>query len=760
MQPLAYLAVRACISWIQFLERKHRAFLSNVPIVLTTGPVHCWSVVYALFIAVHLRTFRHYGSSEYETQLPFWMWGIETVTVISTVVWWVASCGLVFVRVVSDDMFGLPQTRYDSYWYMPKLFRYVLSKGFREILAMAHMLSGFGLFLSVLVICCVMPFQPGAPSFAENCLIFVAFAFALVHAIIAARSAFGDVPGREQLAMLAAAAEGAALGPQLCIVLSLADVPGNPTFMEKMLYTATVAAFTSSMCVCYLHPQRVEGMAVPPSISDLGACSVLNVVAACMLLFCFPPPSNWPMVLLVLVLALICFLLTLNELRVPMVELLEPIMPVRTHTGKMRHASVQEGTRAVSRVFTILCALVVLRDIQLHVRAVTSVPSPTPNDYFNHEDYDSPTGQDSYHHDSYPHDSYPHDPTPSEMWEKNHIDKWSADNRLTLRWKATAGFPGHEVALKTVAQALDMDVDKLAVEQVFDQHRLLLFKFRGPVDSSRPQYNVHEHWQQLLSSGAAGGLADYVDFSFPAYLDASLCLELPTTSAELLSTDGDSEDSIKLQYVLKAVEPDDARLAYAAACNSWRRKMFGEEDITEGSPDPEDLSNEQATATADAKVTEHLPAGEEPSATPESQTPAPLPPPEASTGEEPSAAPESQTPAPVPQPEASTGEGPSAAPESQTPAPVPPAEASTGEGPSATPESQPPASVKPGIEQLRADIAALEGMSGAETVLESKKQKLKEMQAERQATGEELSAAPESQTPAPVPPPEASTAQG
>jgi len=236
-----------------------------------------------------------------------------------------------------------------------------------------------------------------------------------------------------------------------------------------------------------------------------------------------------------------------------------------------------------------------------------------------------------------------------------------------------------------------MDVDKLAVEQVFDQHRLLLFKFRGPVDSSRPQYNVHEHWQQLLSSGAAGGLADYVDFSFPAYLDASLCLELPTTSAELLSTDGDSEDSIKLQYVLKAVEPDDARLAYAAACNSWRRKMFGEEDITEGSPDPEDLSNEQATVIADAEVTEHLPAGE---------------------------------------------------------------------GPSATPESQPPASVKPGIEQLRADIAALEGMSGAETVLESKKQKLKEMQAERQATGEELSAAPESQTPAPVPPPEASTAQG
>merc|ERR1719410_76848 len=169
-----------------------------------------------------------------------------------------------------------------------------------------------------------------------------------------------------------------------------------------------------------------------------------------------------------------------------MVELLEPIMPVRTHTGKMRQMSVQEGTRVISRALTILCAMVVLRDIQLHVRAVTSVPSPPPSDYFNPEDYDSPTHSPENYQDL-----YSDEPTPSEVWEKDHMDKWSADNRLTLRWKATAAFPGQEVALKTVAQALDMDEDKLVVEQVFDQHRLLLFKFQGPIDSNRPNYNVH-----------------------------------------------------------------------------------------------------------------------------------------------------------------------------------------------------------------------------------------------------------------------------
>lgn len=578
------------------------------------------------------------------------------------------------MRVVSDDMFGLPQTRYDSYWYMPKLFRYVLSKSFREILAMAHMLSGFGLFLSVLVICAAMPFQPGAASFAENCLIFVAFAFALVHAIIAARCTFLDVPGREQLAMLAAAAEGAALGPQLCIVLSLADVPGNPTATERMLYAATVAAFAASMGVSALHPQRVEGMAVPPTISDLGACSILNVVAACMLLLCFPPTSNWPMVLLVLVLGFICFLLTRDEIRVPMVELLEPIMPVRTHSGKMRQTSIQEGTRAMSRVLTIICAMVVLRDIQLHVRAVTNVAAPTPSDYFNPESYDSPS--DSLENENYGKDLYSDDPTPSEMWEKSHMDKWSADNRLTLRWRATAAFPGQDVALKAVAQALEMDVDKLAVEQVFDQHRLLLFKFQGPIDSSRPNYNVHEHWQNLVDAREAstGVLADIVDFSFPAYLDASLCLELPTPLAELPSADDVSEDSIKIQYVLKAVEPDDARLAYAAACNLWRRKMFGEEDfMTEGSPDPEDLSNDQAIEAAEAEVAEPPPAREGPSATPAAppEVTASTPP-----AEGPSATPESQPAASTPP----AGEELNVAPESQPPAPSPPPEASTAQG--------------------------------------------------------------------------------
>jgi len=395
----------------------------------------------------------------------------------------------------------------------------------------------------------------------------------------------------------------------------------------------------------------------------------LNFVAACMLLLCFPPTSKWPMVLLVLVLGFICFLLTRNEIRVPMVELLEPIMPVRTHTGKMRQNPIQEGTKAISRLLTIICAMVVLRDIQLHVRAVTNVPAPTPSDYFNPDDYDSPKTEE---YENYGKDLYSDDPTPSEMWEKNHMDKWSADNRLTLRWRATATFPGQDVALKAVAQALEMDVDKLAAEQVFDQHRLLLFKFQGPMDSSRPNYNVHEHWQKIVGAGeaATGVLADIVDFSFPAYLDASLCLELPTPMAELPSADDVSEDSIKIQYVLKSVEPDDARLAYAVACNLWRRKMFGEEDFnTEGSPDAQDLSDELAIKAAEAEVAETLPGSEGPSATPatppEGPSAAPATPPEGPSatpatppaGEEPNVAPESQPPAPSPPPEASTAQG-------------------------------------------------------------------------------------------------------
>ena len=58
MQPLVYLAVRGWLGWIQFVERSKRAFLNSSLVLVAAGAVHCWAVVYSLFVAVHTRAMR------------------------------------------------------------------------------------------------------------------------------------------------------------------------------------------------------------------------------------------------------------------------------------------------------------------------------------------------------------------------------------------------------------------------------------------------------------------------------------------------------------------------------------------------------------------------------------------------------------------------------------------------------------------------------------------------------------------------------
>ena len=58
MQPLVYLAVRGWLGWIQFVERSRRAFLNSSLVLVAAGAVHCWAVVYSLFVAVHTRAMR------------------------------------------------------------------------------------------------------------------------------------------------------------------------------------------------------------------------------------------------------------------------------------------------------------------------------------------------------------------------------------------------------------------------------------------------------------------------------------------------------------------------------------------------------------------------------------------------------------------------------------------------------------------------------------------------------------------------------
>jgi len=567
MQPLAYLAVRCCIGWIQFLEHSGHAFVCNVPVVLTTGPVHCWSIVYALFIAVHLRTYRQVGHAEYEEQLPLWMWGIETITVVSTAAWWLASCGLAFARIVSDDMFGLPSSRYDT--YTPQLFRFVVSKGFREALSAVHMASGIGLFASVLFLCFAIPFMAGDFAVYEFCMLTVASTFALAHVVLAVCSATGDFNEWELAGTLGAAAEASSLGPQLCVMFTLAGVPWQAAAWQRAFYLSAVTAFAAAVVACGWQPPRAAGVAVPPSHFELGTCAALNLVAVAALLLCFPPLSVWPMWLLGALLVAIGFCLTLPDLRGSLMELCEPVMPLRSDRGRGPPAPLREVLRSSARILVLLCSLVILWDLAVHTHK-----------HVEHETSHEADMAHAMHGEA----EAEHEPTPGS-WMDTYPDKWSADTRLLLRWSAEQAkeFPGQDVALEYAAEALGLEKGKLAPIHLFPEYNLLLFKFLGPNDLSRPHYNVHEHWQELVLA-PYGHLAGVVDGKFPAYLDAGICLELPVAPEGGLQ----SLDTTAIEHTLRHItdESDDhARMAYAAACGHWRHEMFPDEDSHPGGYD-------------------------------------------------------------------------------------------------------------------------------------------------------------------------------
>mmetsp|Transcript_82722 Transcript_82722/g.246745 ORF Transcript_82722/g.246745 Transcript_82722/m.246745 type:complete len:609 (+) Transcript_82722:50-1876(+) len=562
MQPLAYLAIRCCISWIQFLERKDRAFVSSTSIVLTTGPVHCWSLVYALFIAVHLRTYRHIGHHQYEEQLPLWVWWIETLTVLSTVVWWIASCALAFTRIVSDDMLGLPVSRYDA--YTPKFLRVVLSRQFRDWLSIAHMSSGIGLFLCLLFLACALPLMPGEIVTSELCLIFVAAIHALVLLAIALRSALslGD-KGPAEAALLCAAEEAATLGPQLCVLLTLANVPGSSSRFERAAFMAVAASWGASLAACGRQPPKCVGMVAAPSLTELGVCLAVDVASSITLFLCFPPLNAWPMWLLGVLLVLIGFLLTYNDLRSPLVELLEPIMPFRNDAGMRLPAPVRDGLRGLSRGVAVLCAMVVAWDISVHIHSGSAPRTEPAVEEFTNSRHDF-----------------------SELHDEDYPDKWSADSRMLLRWQASAEFPGEVRALELAAEALQLNVDKLSVDHSLHHRRILVFRFLGPIERGPPHIAVYERWQEFLSA-PSGVLASLVEKAFPPYLDAGLCLSLPPLPPQANSSNpegGEAEHPSLFQthQILKSVEGVEERLAYAEACWEWRRHEFAEDDLYAG----------------------------------------------------------------------------------------------------------------------------------------------------------------------------------
>mmetsp|Transcript_31345 Transcript_31345/g.57493 ORF Transcript_31345/g.57493 Transcript_31345/m.57493 type:complete len:426 (+) Transcript_31345:93-1370(+) len=374
MQPLAYFAVRSLLSWLQYVERADRAFVSNSLLLVATGAAHSWAVVYALFIAIHTRAMRYDGYHEgYTEHLPFFVSWTETLSVASMGVWWVAGFTTAAIRIVDDDAGTLPMEGRDVDGNI--FTRLIRSPILHHVLASAHVLSCVGLFVSIVLLCMAMALMAGTITACELSLVFVAVGFAIPHAVVASRrlQQTGDKkmedapkPGAASVAAEAAAHEAAALGPQLCVVLALADSPGHAYFWQKFIYLVSAVAFLAAVAACGRSPPKPGNAALPPEVGETFTCIALDAIAAVSLVVCFPHLNTWHLWALGAMLAGLYAAVWFDSWRELLVELVDPLMVVRSDADKVLPGPQRQKLRRIAWAAIAVCGAVALWDIILH----------------------------------------------------------------------------------------------------------------------------------------------------------------------------------------------------------------------------------------------------------------------------------------------------------------------------------------------------------------------------------------------------------
>lgn len=397
MQPVIYLLVRVVLTWVQYLERDSRAFAHGTQLALVAGAAHCWAVVYALFVAVLARVARHnyVGHTTYDELLPWWVQMTERVAALAMVIWWIAGCLWLLVSMVEDDAKVLPMDVGDI--GIPAVLRYARSPATRMFLAGAQAVSCTGLFLSVVLLCFALLVLIGTPTVFEVGLIFVASSFAIPLAVMAVQRLLGFDDSSSGRSALAAAAESASFGPQFCVILALMDIREHSHAWTMHLFPVAAAAFVGVIVACAYNPPRREGLVVPPETSELALSALLDVIAVAALTLCFSLQSGWvvlTLALMLVVVIVVCASFTVPVVREASLELLDPIMPLRTDSSKARATlgPWRDRSRFGMRAMVLLSAVVAFWDV-----AVYASQHQPPPDYYPSDGYDY--RQDGYRPD-------------------------------------------------------------------------------------------------------------------------------------------------------------------------------------------------------------------------------------------------------------------------------------------------------------------------------------------------------------------------
>lgn len=569
MQPLAYFAVRSLLGWLQWVERRQHAFVSNDLLLVATGAAHCWAVVYALFIAIHTRAMRYDGYHEgYTEHLPIWVSWTETLAVGSMGVWWAAGFTTAAIRIIDDDARGLPM---EAGELKPNIFFQIMrSPKLHDGLAIAHTISCIGLFASIIFLCIAMALMKGSVTTCELCLCFVAIGFALPHAVVACRrlnmvdiKKVEDHKPEPSQAAESAAREAASLGPQLCVILALADSPGHAYLWQNFIYFVSAIAFVAAVAACGRSPPKVGNAALPPDTGEFATCLSLDIAASIALVVCFPHLNTWHLWALFAVLILLFAAIWFEGWRDLVIDLLDPLFVVRSDGDRALPGKQREMLRRGAWVCTFACAAVAIWDIMLH---------PVQEGLFEMPEH-LDLGNDAL----------------ADLWDQNMM--------MLLRWKSDST-PGVPALLTAAADALSLEATQLKSQEVFNDHRLVLFKYTGPPEPHGGRASVHTRWKTLPPSTKLDGL---IDRSFPAVLNVTLCLHAHANAeiAKQAKLETVTATPLPEDFIQIVGSEPDAHQAYLAGCNWWTSLLDSFYGSTENITKLEETAAKADAANAD-----------------------------------------------------------------------------------------------------------------------------------------------------------------
>jgi len=339
-----------------------------------------------------------------------------------------------------------------------------------------------------------MALMKGIVTGCELCLCFVAVGFALPHAVVAARrlnfsdsKKVEDPPEAPAPAAEAAAQEAASLGPQLCVILALADSPGHAYMWQNLTYLIAAIAFVAAVAACGRSPPKIGDAAIPPETGEFLTCIVLDISASIALVICFPHLNTWHLWALFAVLIGLFAAVWFENWRELLIDLLDPLFVVRSDSTKILQGKQRDTLRKAAWASTLACAAVALWDIMLH---------PVQDGLFEIPDDD---GHEGLH------------------------DLWDHNKMMMLRWRDVAGaVPGEKLLLSTAAEALGVSEDNVDTQATFPAHRMMLFKYSGPPEPAS-QTPVAQRWKAALAQPKAS-LVKLLETTFPASLNVTLCL--------------------------------------------------------------------------------------------------------------------------------------------------------------------------------------------------------------------------------------------